>query len=161
MIELNYECVGKVMNVLAKNKDAFFNYAIEKQIEAGIVLTGQEVKSAKGGNVSLKGAHVTIHGNEAYLTNAHISPYKYAGELPNYDPTRSRKLLLKKSEISGLIGKSKQQGMAVVPLELYTKQGLIKVKLGIGRGKKRYDKREAIKKREQEREIKRAIRGKK
>jgi len=148
------------MTILARNKEARFNYEIERELEAGIVLTGQETKSAKGGNVSLKGAHVTINRDEAYLVNAHISPYKYAGELPGYDPTRSRKLLLNRSEISSLIGKYKQQGMAVVPLEFYTKRGLIKVRLGIGRGKKRYDKRESIKKREQEREIKRAIKAK-
>src|SRR3990167_5299864 len=145
------------MTILARNKEARFNYEIERELEAGIVLSGQEAKS---GNVSLKGAHVTINRDEAYLVNAHISPYKYAGELPGYDPTRSRKLLLNRSEISSLIGKYKQQGMAVVPLEFYTKRGLIKVRLGIGRGKKRYDKRESIKKREQEREIKRAIKAK-
>jgi len=150
----------QMAKVLAKNREAFFNYAIEKELEAGIILSGQEAKSAKGGNVSLKGAHVTINRDEAYLVNAHISPYKYAGELPGYDPTRSRKLLLNRSEIASLVGKYKQQGMAVVPLEFYTKRGFIKVRLGIGRGKKRYDKRESIKKREQEREIKRAIKGK-
>lgn len=148
------------MTILAKNKDAYFNYAIERELEAGIVLTGQEVKSVKKGEVSLKGAHVTIHGNEAYLVNAHISPYKYAGELAGYDPTRSRKLLLKRSEIAGLIGKAKEQGMAVVPLEFKQAHGLVKVKLGIGRGKKKYDKREVIRKREDERKIGRAMRGK-
>lgn len=146
------------MTILAKNKEAYFNYSIEHELEAGIVLTGQEVKSVKAGDVSLKGAHVTIHGSEAYLVNAHISPYKYAGELKGYDPTRSRKLLLKRDEISRLIGKFKEQGMAVVPLEFKAVQGLVKVKLGIGRGKRKYDKREAIKKREDQRKISRAIR---
>ena len=148
------------MTVLAKNKDAYFNYAIERELEAGIVLTGQEVKSVKKGEVSLKGAHVTIHGNEAYLVNAHISPYKHAGELSGYEPTRSRKLLLKRSEISSLIGKAKEQGMAVVPLEFKQVRGLVKVKLGIGRGKKKYDKRAVIRKREDERRIRRVVRGK-
>ncbi|MDP3741282.1 MAG: SsrA-binding protein SmpB [bacterium] len=148
------------MRILAKNKEAYFNYEIEETLEAGISLLGHEVKSAKAGQVSLKGAHVTIHGNEALLTNMHIAPYKYAGELPGYDSTRSRKLLLKRKEISGMIGKYKIAGYAIVPLELYTKKGLIKVKLGIGRGKKKWDKRETIKKREDERKISRAIRGK-
>jgi SsrA-binding protein len=147
------------MTVLAKNKQAYFDYNIEDHLEAGIALTGQEVKSVKKGDVSLKGAHVTIHGNEAFLINAHISPYKYAGDLVGYDPTRSRKLLLNRHEISGLIGKYKEQGMAVVPLEFFTKHGLVKVQIGIGRGKKKHDKRETIKKREQDREIQRAVRS--
>ena len=148
------------MTVLAKNKDAYFNYTIEHELEAGIVLTGQEVKSVKQGNVSLKGAHVTIHGNEAYLVNVHVSPYKYASNLGGYEPTRSRKLLLKRKEISSLIGKYKEQGMAVVPLELKVVRGLVKVKIGIGRGKKKYDKRASIHKREDERRIARAIKAK-
>lgn len=148
------------MRILAKNKDAYFNYAIGEELEAGIVLAGHEVKSVKHGEVSLKGAHVIIKGNEAFLVNVHISPYKYAGDLPGYVPTRSRKLLLKKKEISSLIGRAKEQGMAVIPLEIYVKRGLVKVKLGIGRGKKKYDKRETIRKREDERKISRAIRRK-
>lgn len=148
------------MTILAKNKQAYFDYDIQDELEAGIVLTGQEVKSVKKGDVSLKGAHVTIHGNEAYLVNAHISPYKYAGNLEGYDPSRSRKLLLKQSQISGIIGKSKEQGMAIVPLEFKQVRGLVKVRIGIGRGKKKYDKRAVIKKREDERKISRAIRGK-
>ncbi|MDP3994004.1 MAG: SsrA-binding protein SmpB [Candidatus Doudnabacteria bacterium] len=147
------------MTVLAKNKDAYFNYTVEHELDAGIVLTGQEVKSIKAGQVSLKGAHVTIHGNEAFLVNAHVSPYKYAGNISGYEPTRSRKLLLKRKEISSLIGKYKEQGMAVVPLEFKAVKGLIKVRLGIGRGKKKYDKRASIRKREDERKIGRAIQG--
>lgn len=149
------------MTVLGRNKEAYFDYAIEKELVAGIVLSGQEVKSVKAGDVSLKGAHVIIRGNEAFLINAHISSYKYAGELKGYDPTRERKLLLNRKEISGLIGKSKEQGMAVVPLEFKAMHGLVKVKLGIGRGKKKHDKRESIKKRDSEREIRRAMRGRK
>ena len=130
-----YNCY--IMTVLAKNKDAYFNYEIERELTAGIALAGHEVKSVKAGDVSLRGSHVIIRGDEAYLINAHISAYKYAGELPGYDPTRERKLLLKRKEISGLIGKSKEQGMAVVPLEFFAVRGLVKVKLGIGRGKKK------------------------
>ena len=148
------------MSVLAKNKEGYFNYTIEHTLEAGIVLAGHEVKSAKTGGVSLKGSHVTIRGNEAVLINAHIPLYKHSAAIPGYEPTRSRKLLLNKKEISGLIGKSKEQGMAVIPLELYEKRGLVKVKLGIGRGKKKYDKRARIKKREDDRKIARAIRSK-
>lgn len=148
------------MRILAKNKDAYFNYAIERELVAGIVLSGQEVKSVKKGDVSLKGAHVTIHGNEAFLVNAHISPYKYAGALKGYDPTQTRKLLLKRHEISSLIGKAKEAGMAVVPLEFQEQRGLVKVRVGIGRGKKKYDKRESIKKREDERKIARIMRRK-
>ena len=148
------------MTILAKNKEIYFNYEIEDSLEAGIQLLGHEVKSAKSGNVSLKGAHVTVHGSEAMLVNAHIAPYKYAGELAGYDPTRSRKLLLKRKEIDSIIGKYKIAGYAIVPLELYTKKGLIKVKLGIGRGKKKWDKRDVIKKKEADRKIGRAIRAK-
>lgn len=148
------------MALIAKNKEAFFNYEIEETLEAGIQLLGHEVKSAKSGQVSLKGAHVTIHGSEAVLVNAHIAPYKYAGELQGYDPARSRKLLLKRKEIDSIIGKYKISGYAVVPLELYTKKGLVKVKLGIGRGKKKWDKRESIKRKEADRKISRALRGK-
>ena len=150
--------ISNGVKVLARNKEAHFNYSIEHELTAGVSLKGHEVKSAKHGEVSLKGAHVTIHGNEAFLVNAHISPYKYAGELPGYEPTRSRKLLLNRAEISGLIGKYKEQGMAVVPLELLEIRGLVKVKLGIGRGKKKYDKRASIKKREDERKMSRMIR---
>lgn len=148
------------MGILAKNREAYFNYEIEETLEAGISLFGHEVKSVKSGNVSLKGAHVTIHGDEAFLVNVHIGPYKYAGELPGYQPTRTRKLLLRRNEISGMIGKYKIAGYAVVPLELYTKKGLVKVKLGIGRGKKKWDKRETIKRREDERKISRVLKGK-
>ncbi len=148
------------MTVLAKNKEAYFDYEIIDKLEAGISLLGHEVKSVKKGDVSLKGAHVTVHGEEAFLVNAHVAPYRYAGELPGYDPTRSRKLLLKKNEISGLIGKAKVAGMAVVPLEFIQKRGLVKVILGIGRGKKKHDKREAIRKREDERKMSRALRRK-
>lgn len=147
------------MKSLVHNREARFDYAIEHVLEAGIVLFGHEVKSLRRGDASLKGAHVTIHGSEVFLVNAHISPYKYAGDIPGYDSTRSRKLLLNHSEISHLIGKYKEQGKAVIPLEIYTKRSYVKVKLGIGRGKKKYDKREAIKKREDQRKIMRTIRG--
>jgi len=145
--------------VLAKNRQAGFNYEIEHRIEAGMVLSGQEVKSAKAGNISLKGAYVTVRDGEVFLVNAHISPYQMAGPLPDYNPTQDRKLLLKRDEIKNLIGKYKEQGMGLFPLEMRTKKGLVKLIVGIGRGKKKYDKRASIKKRDTDRKIKRALRG--
>ena len=122
------------------------------------MLTGQEVKSVKTGHISLKGSFVTMKGSEFYLTNASISPYRFAGELPNYDPTRSRKLLLKKSEIKTLLGKSRSAGLTLVPIRVYTKKRLIKLEFGVGRGKKKFDKRDDIKKRESKRRLKRIMR---
>ncbi len=147
------------MKILAQNRRARFDYDILETFEAGIVLSGQEVKSVKQGHISLKSAYITTKEGEAYLINAHISPYKMAGELPKYSPKRTRKLLLHKKEINSLIGK-KSQGLTIIPLRVYTKHGRVKVEIALGRGKKKYDKREAIKKREAERKIRRAIRGK-
>ncbi len=146
------------MPVLATNKRAVFDYDITEKYEAGIVLAGHEVKSIKTGHVSLRGSFVTFKNTrgknsaEAYLTNAHIPPYKYANLTASYEPTRPRKLLLKKNEIKHLIGKSHEQGLTLIPLKIYTKHSLIKLEFGIGRGKKKYDKREAIKKRELDRQ---------
>ncbi|MCM8787562.1 MAG: SsrA-binding protein SmpB [Candidatus Omnitrophica bacterium] len=148
------------MKTLAFNRRAKHDYKISETFEAGLVLTGQEVKSAKQGNVSLKGSYVTIKNNEAWLLNAYITPYKMAGPLPGYDPTRSRKLLLKKSELKSLIGKKQEKGLTLVPLCIYNKKGLLKLEFGIGRGKKKYDKREDIKKKEARRKIERALRNK-
>lgn len=143
---------------LAINKKAKFDYEILEVYEAGIVLRGYEAKAIKAGQVSLKGAFVTMKSNgfklpELYLINAYVSRYKPAGKLPSYDPERSRKLLLKKSEIKRLIGKKQEQGLTFIPLELYNKKGFIKLKFGIARGKKKYDKRELIKKRDITRKI--------
>lgn len=147
------------MKTLAKNKKAYFDYKILETIEAGIVLTGPEVKSVKQNQINLKGAYVAITNNEANLLNAHIAPYKFAGKI-KYDPKRSRKLLLHKKEIDYLIGKSHEQGLTTLPLSVYLKKGIIKIEIGIGQGKKKYDKRETIKKREADRTIKRAIKRK-
>jgi SsrA-binding protein len=146
------------MPVLAVNKRAWFDYEIGDKYEAGLVLLGHEVKSVKTGHVSLKGAFVTLKsGNgddaEAYLTNAYIPPYKHAGKMPGYEPSRPRKLLIKRKEIDYLIGKRKTEGLTIVPLKIYTKRGLIKLEFGIGRGKKKHDKRETIKKRDIDRKI--------
>ena len=147
------------MAILAYNKRANFDYEISDKYEAGLVLAGQEVKSIKTGHISLKESFVTIKGSELYLTNAHIPPYKHAGNVSNYDPTRPRKLLLKKSEIRHLIGKARTEGLTLVPIRVYTKRQLLKLEFGIGKGKKQYDKRETIAKRETERKIKRALKN--
>lgn len=145
---------------LAINKRAKFDYEILETYEAGLILKGHEVKSIKKGNVSLKGAFVAFKKSgkkipELYLTNAYVSLYKPAGKIDSHDAERSRKLLLKKSEISRLIGKCQEQGLTLIPLELYNKKSLIKLKFGLARGKKKIDKREAIKKREDDRKMKR------
>ncbi len=139
------------MKVLVSNRKAYFEYAISDEIIAGLVLTGGEVKSLKSGQASLKGAYVTIRGGEAFLTKAHITPYKYA-PTDKVDPERDRKLLLNQREIDSLVGKEK--GTTLMPLEiLQGYRGLVKLKIGIGKGKKKYDKRESIKKREVNRRI--------
>jgi len=143
------------MKILAENRKAKFDYDIKETLVAGLVLSGGEVKSIKGGNVSLTGSYVTVSSFGANLINCHIGPYKYALN-EKYNPTQSRKLLLKKKEINQLIGKEK--GLVIVPLEIFTSdRGLIKIKIGVGKARKKTDKREYIKKREAEREIKRAI----
>jgi SsrA-binding protein len=148
-----------MMKILAENKRARFDYQILETFEAGIVLTGQEVKSIRGGKASLKGSFVVFKGNEPYLINANIPAYQPKNAPPDYDPERARKLLLKKREVSYLLGKSKQKGLTLIPLKLYTKAGKIKLELGVARGKKKIDKREEIKKREIEREIKRELKN--
>lgn len=145
------------MPVLAFNKRANFDYDIQETYEAGLVLLGYEVKSIKTGHVSLKGSYVTLKKNknlaEAYLINAHIPLYKFAGDRPHYDPTRPRKLLLTKKEIAYLLGKKDEQGLTLVPVKIYTKHSFIKLEFGVGKGRKKYDKRELIKKRELDRNI--------
>lgn len=141
------------MKIIAKNKRAYFDYEILEKFEAGLVLTGQEVKSVKNGHISLPGSYVNIHNGEAFLLNASISPYKLAGRLDEYDETRSRKLLLKKSEIAYLIGKTEVKGLTLVPTMIYIKNNLAKVEFALARGRKKVDKREYIKKREARREM--------
>ncbi len=146
------------MPVYGENKKARFDYDILEKIEAGLVLTGQEVKSVRGGHVSLKGGFVTFHDSDAYLINVHIPKYSFAGALPGYNPERSRKLLLKKKEINYLRGKAQEQGLTIVPLSVYDSASHVKMQIGIGKGKKKWDKRESIKKREVKREIQRKTR---
>lgn len=141
------------MSAIAINKRATFDYEILERFEAGIVLSGQEVKSIKTGHISLAGAFVTLKGGEAWLTNSHVPPYKMAGKVVDYEPTRPRKLLLRKQELSSLYGKIKQKGLTLVPTRVYTKGNKIKLEFGIGRGKKKYEKRETIKRREIDKKI--------
>ncbi len=147
------------MSILAINKRAGFDYLLSDEYEAGLVLNGQEVKSVRAGQVSLKESFVTLKGNELYLTNAYITPYKQAGLKQINDPTRSRKLLLRKAEIRQLIGKVRTQGLTLVPLRLYTKKRLLKLAFAIGKGKKKIDKREATAKKETKRKIERALKN--
>lgn len=145
------------MPTLAQNPRAKFDYDILKTYEAGIVLEGHEVKSVRASNVSLKGAYATLKGGELWLLNAHISPYKKAGHLKDYDPTRSRKLLLHARELKELIGTLQSQRLTLIPISLYTRGRRLKVELGLGRGRKKYEKREVIKKRVTEREIRETV----
>ena len=135
-----------------KNRKARFNYQILEVIEAGIVLTGTEIKSLKQGKANIKDAYATYKNGEIFLVNMHISSYDNGNRL-NHDETRTRKLLLHKGEILKLRDKINIQGLTLVPLEVYLKQGLAKVSLGVAKGKKVYDKREDIKKRDIERSI--------
>ncbi len=145
------------MKVLVKNRRASFDYAVNEKLLAGIVLTGPEVKSLRGGHASLAGSYVTVTGDEAFLLNAQINPYQPAGT-NNVEPKRTRKLLLHRGELVRIAG-HKQSGEAAVPLAIVLDHNLIKVEIGLGRGKKKYDKRETIKKRDTEREIHRKLKS--
>jgi SsrA-binding protein len=144
------------MKIVAQNRKAFHDYSIEETVEAGIVLTGTEVKSLRDGKANLKDSYVLIKDSEALLLNCHISPYTH-GNITNHDPLRTRKLLLHKKEISRLQGKAFQKGYSLIPLKIYFKGPRAKVEIGLARGKKTYEKRETIKKREADREIERAM----
>ncbi|MCK4474008.1 SsrA-binding protein SmpB [Candidatus Parcubacteria bacterium] len=139
------------MDVLAQNKKAYYDYEILETLEAGIVLIGQEVKAIKTGHIGLKGCFVMFKNQELFLIGANIPPYQPKNAPKDYEPERPRKLLLKKTEIKSLIGKTKQKGLTLIPLKVYTKRGKIKLLFGLARGKKKIDKREKIKKRDFER----------
>lgn len=147
------------MTTLATNKRAHFDYTILDKFEAGLMLTGAEVKSIKTGHVSLKGSFVTMHDSELWLTNATIPPYPFANLPASYDPTRSRKLLVKKSEIKSLIGKMHEKGLTLVPLRVYTKRRLVKLEFALSKGKKAFDKRSDIAKKEATRSMQRALKN--
>ncbi len=145
------------MPVLAQNKKAYYDYQILEKYEAGVVLNGQEVKSIKNGRVSIKGSYVKIRNGEAFLIGAVIPPYQPANAPADYNPQRERKLLLKRKQLDYLMGKTRIKGLTLLPLKVYTKNGLIKVQMGLAEGKRRKDKREKIKEREAERKMRRAL----
>lgn len=140
---------------ISGNRRAYFDYQILETYEAGIALRGFEAKAIKSGRINLAGTFAVVQNNEVWLLNADIPPYQAKNTPPDYDPTRSRRLLLHKSEIKELIGKTSQKGLTIIPLKVYTKHNRVKILLGLGRHKKKGDKRETIKKREAEREIER------
>ncbi len=147
---------GDQIKVIARNKKAQHDYFIEETYEAGIVLTGTEVKSVRLGKVNLKDSYADVKQGEVFLHNMHISPYE-KGNIFNTDPTRSRKLLLNRREINKLIGYIQQKGYALVPLQVYLKRGWVKVQLAVAKGKKLYDKRSDAAKRDAQRSIERAF----
>jgi len=143
--------------VLIENKKARFNYELQDKLEAGIELLGFEVKALRAKQGSLEGAYVIVRGNEAFLVNSFISPYQPKNTPKDYDPRRNRKVLLTKKEVAELAGAESQKGLTIVPISVYNKGRKIKVELAVARGKKKYDKREAIKKRDSEREVRREM----
>jgi SsrA-binding protein len=141
---------------VATNREAYFNYHILETYECGIALTGTEVKSIREGRCNLKDSYGQVREGEAWLFNAHISPYSH-GHRDNHDPTRARKLLLHKNEIDRLAGKAQEKGLTLVPTKMYFKNGRVKVELAIAKGKKLYDKRETERRREADREARAAV----
>jgi SsrA-binding protein len=143
------------MDNIAENRRGGFDHEISERYEAGIELHGQEVKSARGGRLQLAGAHVLIRGGEAWLLNSHIAPYQANNVGSDYEMDRARRLLLNKDEIKTLQGVLQDKGLHLIPLRAYLKKGFIKIELGLGRSRKKSDKREVIKKREHQREMER------
>jgi SsrA-binding protein len=141
---------------VVSNRRARRDYEILETVEAGIALTGAEVKSLRGGHGSLAEAFARVRGGEVWLEGMHIPPYEQAADKRTHDPIRTRKLLLHRKEIERLVGKTAERGLALVPLRVYFTHGIAKVELGLGRGKRQYEKRQAIAEREHEREMQRA-----
>ena len=144
--------------LICNNKKAYHDFFIEEKFEAGLVLTGTEVKSLRQGRANLNDAFAQVRAEEAFLNNLHVSPYEFGNRF-NHDPDRARKLLLHKKEIVKLYSKIRELGYTVIPLRLYFKAGLVKVELGLAKGKKLYDKREDLKKKDHERDMAQAIKG--
>ena len=144
--------------LIAKNPVARHNYTIEDTMETGIVLTGTEIKSIRNGKVNLKDSYAGIKNGELYIYNLHISPYEF-GNIYNKDPLRDRKLLVNKRELNKLFIKVKQDGYSLVPISLYFKGSFVKLELGVGKGKKLYDKRQDIAKKDAERRMQKALRA--
>lgn len=147
------------MASLVYNKKALFDYEVLEKYEAGIELLGFEVKSLRGNRGSLEGAYVIVRGMEVYLVGATIPPYQQGNTPTDYDPQRARRLLLQKEEIRKLSGRGDMKGLTLIPISMYNKGRVIKVEIALSRGKKKYDKRESIKKRETGREIRREMKG--
>lgn len=147
------------IKIISENRKAFFNYEILERFEAGIVLTGSEVKSIRDGKVNLGDSYGMMHNGEAFLIHTHISVYNQAS-YNNHEPLRMRKLLLHRSELDKLVGKIQEKGFTLVPLKMYLKEGKVKVEMGVGKSKKTHDKRESIKKKDTNREIQRAMKKK-
>ena len=145
------------MNPIAVNRKARFDYFLQEKFEAGICLLGSEVKSIREARVNLKDSFVRIVRGEAFLFNCHVTPYSRIQGHMEIEPTRSRKLLLKRSELNRLVGQASQKGFAIIPLSIYFKKGLVKVEIALAKGKKQFDKRESIKRRMHERESEAAI----
>jgi len=149
---------GTSEKIIAQNKTARINYYIEDTFEAGIVLLGTEVKSLREGKANLKDCYALVKDGEVYVHDMHISPYSHGNRL-NHDPLRVRKLLFHKTEIKRLYGKSRERGLALIPLKLYFRSGKVKIEIGVGRGKKLYDKRESLKVKADRRDMERGLRG--
>lgn len=145
------------IKIVADNRQVRYLYEILETYEAGIELKGTEVKSIRAGKVNLRDGYGLIRNGEAWLLNVHISPYQTASEYFNHDPRRTRKMLLHREQIRKLIGKVEQQGLTLVPTKMYLKKGLVKVEIALVKGKKIHDKRETLKKRQDQREIERAL----
>jgi SsrA-binding protein len=146
------------MATLANNKKAFHTYSIGETFEAGLALSGAEVKSIRNGQASLTGSYVSIRGGEAFLKNAFVARYKNSPARDDYNENRDRKLLLHKSQIAKLAHSLDEKGTAIVPLEIYTSKRRLKLKIAVAKGKKQYDKRESIKRKETNRDLERAVR---
>lgn len=147
---------GDGRKVVCKNRRAWHEYEILETVEAGMVLVGTEVKSLREGRVNLKDSYAKVEGEEVFLVDAHISPYSH-GNIMNHDPLRRRKLLLHKKEIRRLGGKVQERGLTLIPLQIYFEGGRAKVELGLAKGKRLYDKRAAIKKRDERRDLQREL----
>jgi SsrA-binding protein len=147
--------LSSVMPPLALNRRATHDYEILEKFEAGLVLSGQEVKSVRGGGMKLQGAYVTLSRGEVWLIGSHIAKYGKASKLEDYDPDRSRKLLLHNREIASLVGMTQQKGLTLVPLSVYARGSKLKLEFGVGRGKKQYEKRDKLKRRDIDRDMRR------
>ncbi|KUO74133.1 MAG: SsrA-binding protein [Desulfosporosinus sp. BRH_c37] len=145
------------VKIVSENRKAFHDYYIEDRVEAGIVLTGTEIKSIRNGKANLKDSYARVNNGEVWVHQMHISPYEQGNRF-NHDPLRPRKLLLHRSEINKLVGKVQLQGLTLIPIKIYLKKGMAKVELAVGQGKKNYDKRQSLAEREGKRDIERALR---